>query len=148
MTSVAVRCRRQTRFPQVTSLFKRPHLPCTGRDAPGKAFRLYTESAFQALAPESVPEIKRCNLASVVLQLKVQHHQQEVSTYVVFCTPCTSCARAAAAAPRQIHHKRALHQACFRRTGARRGGRVGVRLPGPAAAFSAAAVPGAAVSSV
>jgi ATP-dependent RNA helicase DHX8/PRP22 len=42
----------------------------TGRDAPGKAFRLYTEAAFKQLARETVPEIRRCNLASTVLQLK------------------------------------------------------------------------------
>jgi HrpA-like RNA helicase len=41
-----------------------------GRDAPGKAFRLYTEAAFRQLARETVPEIRRCNLASTVLQLK------------------------------------------------------------------------------
>ena len=42
----------------------------TGRDAPGKAYRLYTEAAFRQLAPETVPEIRRCNLAATVLQLK------------------------------------------------------------------------------
>lgn len=41
-----------------------------GREAPGKAFRLYTEAAFRGLAPETVPEIRRCNLAATVLQLK------------------------------------------------------------------------------
>lgn len=41
-----------------------------GRDAPGVAYRLYTESAFAALKPNLLPEILRSNLASVVLQLK------------------------------------------------------------------------------
>lgn len=41
-----------------------------GREAPGVAFRLYTEASFRSLTPETVPEIKRCNLATVVLQLK------------------------------------------------------------------------------
>ena len=41
-----------------------------GREAPGKAFRLYTEDAFAALSPTTLPEIQRTNLASVVLHLK------------------------------------------------------------------------------
>jgi ATP-dependent RNA helicase DHX8/PRP22 len=41
-----------------------------GREAPGKAFRLYTEAAFAALPPTTPPEITRVNLGSVVLQLK------------------------------------------------------------------------------
>lgn len=41
-----------------------------GREAPGVAYRLYTEASFRGLSPETVPEIKRCNLATVVLQLK------------------------------------------------------------------------------
>lgn len=41
-----------------------------GREAPGKAFRLYTEASFQQLPPTTLPEIQRTNLASVVLQLK------------------------------------------------------------------------------
>lgn len=41
-----------------------------GRTRPGKAFRLYTESAFNAsLESQTYPEILRCNLGSVVLQL-------------------------------------------------------------------------------
>ena len=42
----------------------------TGREAPGKAFRLYTEASFHQLAPTSLPEMQRVNLASVALQLK------------------------------------------------------------------------------
>ncbi|PNH05818.1 putative pre-mRNA-splicing factor ATP-dependent RNA helicase [Tetrabaena socialis] len=41
-----------------------------GREGPGKAFRLYTEADFGGLAPTTPPEITRCNLGSVVLQLK------------------------------------------------------------------------------
>lgn len=41
-----------------------------GREAPGKAFRLYTESSFNQLAGTTLPEIQRVNLASVALQLK------------------------------------------------------------------------------
>ncbi|KAG6498429.1 hypothetical protein ZIOFF_046342 [Zingiber officinale] len=41
-----------------------------GREGPGKCFRLYPESEFGKLADTTVPEIKRCNLSNVVLQLK------------------------------------------------------------------------------
>ncbi|ORX58277.1 P-loop containing nucleoside triphosphate hydrolase protein [Hesseltinella vesiculosa] len=41
-----------------------------GRVRPGKAFRLYTEDAYNALIPTTVPEIQRSNLATLVLQLK------------------------------------------------------------------------------
>ncbi|KAH9312164.1 hypothetical protein KI387_027199, partial [Taxus chinensis] len=41
-----------------------------GREGPGKCFRLYTEEEFGKLADSTVPEIKRCNLSNVVLQLK------------------------------------------------------------------------------
>jgi len=41
-----------------------------GREKPGKCFRLYTEELFRKLEDTTVPEIKRCNLANVVLQLK------------------------------------------------------------------------------
>ncbi|CAI5493465.1 unnamed protein product [Closterium sp. Naga37s-1] len=40
-----------------------------GREAPGKCYRLYTEGTFEALPEAPVPEMLRCNLASVVLQL-------------------------------------------------------------------------------
>lgn len=42
-----------------------------GREAPGKCFRLFTESAFERFRPSPVPEVQRVSLASVVLQLKV-----------------------------------------------------------------------------
>lgn len=41
-----------------------------GREGPGKCFRLYTETAFTELQSETLPEIRRCNLGSVILQLK------------------------------------------------------------------------------
>ncbi|KAL2071533.1 hypothetical protein VTL71DRAFT_12768 [Oculimacula yallundae] len=41
-----------------------------GRTKPGKCYRLYTESNFQALEAATVPEIQRSNLAPVILQLK------------------------------------------------------------------------------
>ncbi|KAI8833687.1 P-loop containing nucleoside triphosphate hydrolase protein [Chytriomyces cf. hyalinus JEL632] len=42
-----------------------------GRTRPGKCFRLYTEKAFKNdLQEQTYPEILRCNLGSVVLQLK------------------------------------------------------------------------------
>lgn len=41
-----------------------------GREGPGKCFRLYPESEFWKLMDSTVPEIKRCNLSNVVLQLK------------------------------------------------------------------------------
>ncbi|KMT08916.1 hypothetical protein BVRB_6g136350 isoform A [Beta vulgaris subsp. vulgaris] len=41
-----------------------------GREGPGKCFRLYTEREFEKLADSTVPEIKRCNLSNVILQLK------------------------------------------------------------------------------
>jgi hypothetical protein len=42
----------------------------SGREAPGKAFRLYTEDSFAGLAATTSPEITRVNLGSVVLRLK------------------------------------------------------------------------------
>ncbi|KAF9978885.1 putative ATP-dependent RNA helicase dhr2 [Actinomortierella ambigua] len=41
-----------------------------GREAPGLCFRLYTEDSFEQLEEDTVPEIKRCNLASAILALK------------------------------------------------------------------------------
>ncbi|XP_057321950.1 ATP-dependent RNA helicase DHX8-like [Microplitis mediator] len=42
-----------------------------GRTAPGKCYRLYTESAYRdEMLPTPVPEIQRTNLATIVLQLK------------------------------------------------------------------------------
>ena len=41
-----------------------------GREAPGQAYRLYTEDAFDSLPESGTPEILRCSLAAVVLMLK------------------------------------------------------------------------------
>ncbi|CEP08311.1 hypothetical protein [Parasitella parasitica] len=41
-----------------------------GREAAGVCYRLYTEGAFRELEDDTVPEIRRCNLASAVLSLK------------------------------------------------------------------------------
>ncbi|KAL6983323.1 Pre-mRNA-splicing factor ATP-dependent RNA helicase DEAH10, partial [Sarracenia purpurea var. burkii] len=41
-----------------------------GREGPGKCFRLYPESEFEKLNDSTVPEIRRCNLSNVILQLK------------------------------------------------------------------------------
>ncbi|XVE91626.1 hypothetical protein REPUB_Repub01dG0026400 [Reevesia pubescens] len=41
-----------------------------GREGPGKCFRLYPESEFEKLEDSTKPEIKRCNLSHVILQLK------------------------------------------------------------------------------
>ncbi|KAJ7997354.1 hypothetical protein DPEC_G00228110 [Dallia pectoralis] len=40
-----------------------------GREDSGSVYRLYTEEEFDNLIPMTVPEIQRCNLASVMLQL-------------------------------------------------------------------------------
>ncbi|XP_034462074.1 ATP-dependent RNA helicase DHX33 [Hippoglossus hippoglossus] len=40
-----------------------------GREDSGSCYRLYTEQEFDNLIPMTVPEIQRCNLASVMLQL-------------------------------------------------------------------------------
>lgn len=55
--------------------------PTPGREAPGKAYRLYTEASFRGLPPTTPPEITRVNLGSVVLQLKVGG----VDSYVCLC---------------------------------------------------------------
>ncbi|XP_016435474.1 pre-mRNA-splicing factor ATP-dependent RNA helicase DEAH10 isoform X3 [Nicotiana tabacum] len=41
-----------------------------GREGPGKCYRLYQESFFEKLTDSTLPEIKRCDLSNVVLQLK------------------------------------------------------------------------------
>lgn len=40
-----------------------------GREDSGSCYRLYTEDEFDNLIPMTVPEIQRCNLAGVILQL-------------------------------------------------------------------------------
>lgn len=41
-----------------------------GREKAGKCFRLYSEEAFKELEADTTPEILRCNLSGVVLNLK------------------------------------------------------------------------------
>ena len=41
-----------------------------GRDAPGHAYRLYTEADFYKLAQDTEPEILRCDLSQLVITLK------------------------------------------------------------------------------
>ncbi|KAL0420914.1 UNVERIFIED_CONTAM: Pre-splicing factor ATP-dependent RNA helicase DEAH10 [Sesamum latifolium] len=41
-----------------------------GREGPGKCYRLYPENEFYKLKDSTTPEIKRCNLSNVILQLK------------------------------------------------------------------------------
>ncbi|XP_028410170.1 ATP-dependent RNA helicase DHX33-like isoform X2 [Dendronephthya gigantea] len=48
----------------------RQRLGRAGRQSPGQCYRLYTEEQFYSLQSSTTPEIQRCNLASVVLQLK------------------------------------------------------------------------------
>lgn len=50
-----------------------------GREAAGKAYRLFTEATFQQLAPATAPEIQRTNLSSVVLQLKAMGIEDVIS---------------------------------------------------------------------
>ncbi|CAG8540010.1 1510_t:CDS:2 [Racocetra fulgida] len=41
-----------------------------GREAPGFCYRLYTEEEYNRMEKNTEPEIKRCNLASIILLLK------------------------------------------------------------------------------
>ncbi|KAG9286822.1 hypothetical protein G9A89_012372 [Geosiphon pyriformis] len=41
-----------------------------GREADGFCYRLYTKEEYQKLEEDTLPEIKRCNLTSVILMLK------------------------------------------------------------------------------
>ncbi|KAJ1674374.1 ATP-dependent RNA helicase, partial [Spiromyces aspiralis] len=41
-----------------------------GREGPGECYRLYTEESFGELEDDDVPEIKRCHLPMVVVQMK------------------------------------------------------------------------------
>lgn len=65
-----------------------------GREGPGIAFRLYTEEAFTHLPAVTEPEIKRANLATVVLQLKAMGILDPVSFDFMDPPPKTSLLRA------------------------------------------------------
>ncbi|KAI8902060.1 P-loop containing nucleoside triphosphate hydrolase protein [Globomyces pollinis-pini] len=41
-----------------------------GRESSGNSYRLYTEASYNSMEAETEPEIKRCNLSSVILLLK------------------------------------------------------------------------------
>lgn len=43
-----------------------------GREAPGKCYRLYTESDYQKLVPSTQPEILRCDIAPAILVIKAR----------------------------------------------------------------------------
>ena len=47
----------------------RQRLGRAGRQSPGQCYRLYTEEQFYSLQNTTTPEIQRCNLSSVILQL-------------------------------------------------------------------------------
>lgn len=69
-----------------------------GREAAGKAFRLYTEDTFWNLRPTTVPEIQQVRLTSVVLQLKALGVEDPlsfdfmdkppISSLLRCCSPC------------------------------------------------------------
>lgn len=50
-----------------------------GRMSAGKCYRLFTEEAHESLLAETIPEIKRCSLNSVVLQMKAMGIQDPLS---------------------------------------------------------------------
>lgn len=45
-----------------------------GREAPGKCYRLYPQSYYSSLEDNTTPEIRDCDLTSLVLTLKIQGH--------------------------------------------------------------------------
>ncbi|XP_077596150.1 ATP-dependent RNA helicase DHX33 [Stigmatopora nigra] len=65
-----------------------------GREDSGICYRLYTEQEFDRLIPMSVPEIQRCNLASVVLQLMALG-VQDVANFDFISKPSPEAIRSA-----------------------------------------------------
>jgi ATP-dependent RNA helicase DHR2 len=57
-----------------------------GRDAPGTAYRLYTQADFYALDQDTEPEILRCDLSQLVLTLKA-HSIDEVDRFPFLTAP-------------------------------------------------------------
>ena len=55
---------------QISQASANQRLGRCGRIAPGKCFRIYSESVFELAQPYTEPELRRTNLASVVLQIK------------------------------------------------------------------------------
>ena len=86
----AVRSQHQLQWPltwqQTVLSISAEHAVLPGREAPGTAYRLYTEATHDRLDPERAPEVLRTSLATVVLQLKVR------------CMPCKQLAWRACAA--------------------------------------------------
>ena len=41
-----------------------------GRESEGNCYRMLTRDEFERLSDETVPEIKRCNLTNVIMQVK------------------------------------------------------------------------------
>lgn len=57
-----------------------------GREAPGESYRLYSEQDYYRMDIQADPEIKRCNLAEVVLELKAIG-VKDVSSFPFISTP-------------------------------------------------------------
>ncbi|EXJ72653.1 uncharacterized protein A1O5_03799 [Cladophialophora psammophila CBS 110553] len=57
-----------------------------GRDAPGTAYRLYTEADFYQLTQDTEPEILRCDLSQLALTLKA-HSIDNLSEFPFLTTP-------------------------------------------------------------
>ncbi|KIW24574.1 uncharacterized protein PV07_10282 [Cladophialophora immunda] len=57
-----------------------------GRDAPGTAYRLYTEADFYQLAQDTEPEILRCDLSQLALTLKA-HSIDNLSEFPFLTAP-------------------------------------------------------------
>ncbi|KIX93426.1 uncharacterized protein Z520_10845 [Fonsecaea multimorphosa CBS 102226] len=57
-----------------------------GRDAPGTAYRLYTEADFYQLAQDTEPEILRCDLSQLALTLKA-HSIDDLSEFPFLTAP-------------------------------------------------------------
>ena len=65
-----------------------------GREGPGKCFRLFTEESFLTLDEVTEPEIRRANLASIVLQLKSMGIENPLTFDFMDPPPKTSLLRA------------------------------------------------------
>jgi ATP-dependent RNA helicase DHR2 len=57
-----------------------------GRDSPGTAYRLYTQSDFHQLAQDTEPEILRCDLSQLVLTLKA-HGVDDLTSFPFLTSP-------------------------------------------------------------
>lgn len=60
-----------------------------GREGPGECYRLYTEQEYYSMSIQVEPEIKRCNLSQVVLELKMLG-VDDVTKFPFVSTPSTS----------------------------------------------------------